>query len=142
MEQLIVALMAEDCFHLTALQTALRLNWTLPVSIRQRGTHITPFGRQSIVYRYLWTWSHCRDLATGHTRHFVKGTAANNLTSNDVFVTEDSKGQIWVGTNGQGVNVLHNDDRMVTKLLPHSPGPVQTMNYSYHSMALSVPLRR
>ncbi len=95
------------------------LNWTLPVSIRQLS--VLTLHRSADNQLYIGTYGHgliVRDLATGHTRHFVKGTAANNLTSNDVFfVTEDSKGQIWVGTNGQGVNVLHND-RIVAKYTP------------------------
>jgi signal transduction histidine kinase/ligand-binding sensor domain-containing protein/DNA-binding response OmpR family regulator len=63
------------------------------------------------------------DLATGHTVNLQKGSRADDLNSNDIFcMKEDSKGAIWIGTNGAGVNVLLNK-KVIAKYLPHPTGP-------------------
>lgn len=50
------------------------------------------------------------DQQTGQTRQLVKGNGADDLTSNDIFcLFEDSKGNIWTGTNGGGIIVVRND---------------------------------
>lgn len=46
------------------------------------------------------------DLLTGRTEHYVKGGAG--LINNNVFcLMEDSKGNLWVGTNGDGVSIYN-----------------------------------
>jgi ligand-binding sensor domain-containing protein/signal transduction histidine kinase/DNA-binding response OmpR family regulator len=60
--------------------------------------------------------------ATGHMEHIQKGPGGNNLNNNDIFcLKEDSKGAIWIGTNGDGINVLHNNKVMV-KYTPRPNG--------------------
>jgi ligand-binding sensor domain-containing protein/signal transduction histidine kinase/DNA-binding response OmpR family regulator len=59
--------------------------------------------------------------ATGNIEHVQKGPGLNDLNSNDIFcLKEDSKGAIWIGTNGDGVNVMVNNK--VT--LKYTPRPV------------------
>lgn len=63
------------------------------------------------------------DVATGHMQNLKKGTGVNDLNSNDIFcLKEDSKGNIWVGTNGAGVNVIK-DKKVIVKLTPNPNGP-------------------
>lgn len=58
------------------------------------------------------------DPATGARQYLQQGPGAADLNSNNIFcLKEDSKGQIWVGMNGEGVNVLK-DGKVVMKLTP------------------------
>ncbi len=60
--------------------------------------------------------------ATGQMEQLQKGPGANNLNSNDIFcLKEDSKGAIWIGTNGDGINVLHNN-KVIVKYTPRPNG--------------------
>lgn len=63
-----------------------------------------------------------QDMTTGASRHFVKGPEPDNLGGNDVFCfKEDSKGNIWVGCNGEGVSVL-NHQQVIARFTPR-PNP-------------------
>jgi signal transduction histidine kinase/ligand-binding sensor domain-containing protein/DNA-binding response OmpR family regulator len=63
------------------------------------------------------------DVVTGRMQNLKKGTGVNDLNSNDIFcLKEDSKGNIWVGTNGAGVNVIK-DKKVIVKLTPNPNGP-------------------
>lgn len=43
---------------------------------------------------------------SGKVRQFVKGDGPEDLSGNEIFcLKKDSKGNIWIGTNGNGVNV-------------------------------------
>ncbi|WP_315823609.1 ligand-binding sensor domain-containing protein [Paraflavitalea speifideaquila] len=58
------------------------------------------------------------DPATGMGKQFVQGPGPDNLSGNDIFcIKEDRKGNIWVGTNGQGVNVLKNN-KVIARYTP------------------------
>jgi signal transduction histidine kinase/ligand-binding sensor domain-containing protein/DNA-binding response OmpR family regulator len=60
--------------------------------------------------------------ATGNMEHVEKGPGLNNLNSNDIFCfKEDSKGAIWIGTNGDGVNVMVNN-KVIVKYTPQPGG--------------------
>lgn len=60
--------------------------------------------------------------ATGAMRQFIKGTGPGNLSGNDIFCfKEDSKGNIWAGTNGQGIDVFRNQ-QVIARYTP-SPRP-------------------
>ncbi|MGV3768318.1 MAG: two-component regulator propeller domain-containing protein [Chitinophagaceae bacterium] len=51
------------------------------------------------IYRY--------DPANGTHQHYSKGEGAGGLTSNNIFcLLEDRRGNIWVGTNGGGINII------------------------------------
>ncbi len=59
------------------------------------------------------------DPSTRKTRQLKMGKGLYDLNSNDIYsVKEDSKGQIWLGTNGGGVNVL-NGDKVIARFTPH-----------------------
>lgn len=64
------------------------------------------------------------DLSTGSVQHLKAGRGPNDLNSNDVFsLMEDSKGNIWAGTNGEGVNVIK-DNKIIARYIPATPpGP-------------------
>lgn len=48
------------------------------------------------------------DPRTGGYRQFSQGNTRTSITNSNVFcLKEDSKGNIWIGTNGGGVNVYH-----------------------------------
>jgi signal transduction histidine kinase/ligand-binding sensor domain-containing protein/DNA-binding response OmpR family regulator len=47
--------------------------------------------------------------AAGNVEHLQKGLGLTNLNSNDIFcLKEDRKGAVWIGTNGDGLNVMVN----------------------------------
>lgn len=53
---------------------------------------------------------------TGTFQQFQRGTNPENLNSNDIYsIKEDSKGKIWIGTNGSGINILNADNKVITK---------------------------
>jgi signal transduction histidine kinase/ligand-binding sensor domain-containing protein/DNA-binding response OmpR family regulator len=64
-----------------------------------------------------------KDLTTGSWQQLTEGPGKGNLNSNDIFcISEDSKGNIWIGSNGQGINLLH-ANKTITRYTPHpSPG--------------------
>ncbi|MXV14521.1 hybrid sensor histidine kinase/response regulator transcription factor [Hufsiella ginkgonis] len=45
-------------------------------------------------------------ISSGTVRHYVKGKGPHDLAGNDIFaVRKDSRGNVWLGTNGDGVMV-------------------------------------
>ena len=60
--------------------------------------------------------------ATGATSSLKQGKGATDLNSNDIFcLKEISDGSVWVGTNGEGVNVLVNN-KVVGRYTPRPNG--------------------
>lgn len=52
------------------------------------------------------------DTKTGQSRHVGAGSGPQNISGNDVFcIKADSRGNIWVGTNGQGVDYYEEDSK-------------------------------
>jgi signal transduction histidine kinase/ligand-binding sensor domain-containing protein/DNA-binding response OmpR family regulator len=46
------------------------------------------------------------NMQTGKVHHYLRGDSANQPSGNDIFcLKKDSRGNIWIGTNGNGVNV-------------------------------------
>lgn len=93
--------------------------------------HNTPVSILSLQYArnnrlYIGSFAHglyILDPATGRMENLKKGTGPGDLNSNDIFcLKEDSKGNIWVGTNGAGVNVLK-DKKVIVQFTPHPNGP-------------------
>lgn len=59
------------------------------------------------------------DMATAKYRQLIKGTTGVDLNSNEIYcVKEDRKGNIWVGTNGSGINILNNKFKVVARFTP------------------------
>lgn len=62
--------------------------------------------------RLLWigTYSfglYVYDTETGNFKHYTRGNEQTALNNDQIFaITEDSKGNIWVGTNGGGINII------------------------------------
>ncbi|MBO9573808.1 MAG: hypothetical protein J7497_16600, partial [Chitinophagaceae bacterium] len=64
------------------------------------------------------------DPASGNYQQLIKGDKGQDLNSNDVFcIEEDSKGNIWLGTNGQGINVLNPKNEVITRYTPNPKHP-------------------
>ena len=62
------------------------------------------------------------DPATNNFEHLQEGPGLSNLNSNNIFcLKEDSKGAIWIGTNGEGVNVMVNN-KVIVKYTPRPNG--------------------
>ena len=62
------------------------------------------------------------DPRTGKYRQFVRGNSPGALTNNNIFcLKEDSKGNIWIGTNGGGVNVYHPQSQTFSNYSKSSP---------------------
>ena len=60
------------------------------------------------------------DPFSGNTRRLVRGSNAEDLNSNDIFcLTEDRRGNIWVGTNGEGINVLNAEYKVIVRYTPN-----------------------
>ncbi|MEI6945643.1 two-component regulator propeller domain-containing protein [Paraflavisolibacter sp. H34] len=56
---------------------------------------------------------------SGSYRQMKAGAGPGTINSNDIFcVREDSKGNVWLGTNGGGVNVLNPENKVFLKYLP------------------------
>lgn len=59
------------------------------------------------------------DPASGKYQQLLKGSQPENLNSSDIFcIKEDSKGNLWVGTNGDGLNVLNNSFKVIRRYTP------------------------
>ncbi|WP_293942439.1 MULTISPECIES: two-component regulator propeller domain-containing protein [unclassified Sphingobacterium] len=69
----------------------------------------------------LWigTYQHgvlCHDLISGDLKRYTAGNKEDNLNNNDVFCLKtDFQGNIWVGTNGGGINVIQKGGAIVKK---------------------------
>jgi signal transduction histidine kinase/ligand-binding sensor domain-containing protein/DNA-binding response OmpR family regulator len=74
---------------------------------------------------YIGTYEHgliIEDQQTGAYKQLLKGPGLNDLTSNDIFcLFEDSKGNVWIGTNGDGIIVMKND-RIIARYSPQGNG--------------------
>jgi signal transduction histidine kinase/ligand-binding sensor domain-containing protein/DNA-binding response OmpR family regulator len=58
------------------------------------------------------------DLATGARHTINQGPGLYDLNTNNIFcLKEDSKGNLWIGTNGEGINVLK-DGKVIKKFTP------------------------
>ncbi|HET7896082.1 MAG TPA: two-component regulator propeller domain-containing protein, partial [Flavisolibacter sp.] len=64
------------------------------------------------------------DPASGGYQQLMKGTAADDLNSSEIFcLEEDSKGNVWIGTNGDGIDVLNTENKVVKKYTPNPKMP-------------------
>jgi signal transduction histidine kinase/ligand-binding sensor domain-containing protein/DNA-binding response OmpR family regulator len=60
------------------------------------------------------------DPASGNYTQLLAGSNAQDLNSNSIFtIKEDSKGNIWVGTNGEGLNVLSAEGKVLNRYTPN-----------------------
>jgi signal transduction histidine kinase/ligand-binding sensor domain-containing protein/DNA-binding response OmpR family regulator len=57
---------------------------------------------------------------TSHSyRQLVQGSAIQDLNSNYIFcIKKDHAGNMWVGTNGEGINVLDKDNKIIKRYTP------------------------
>lgn len=63
------------------------------------------------------------DTRTGKNRQIVKGTGPHNISGNDIFcIKKDSRGNVWIGTNGQGVDMYDPDKQTFQHFNIHEKG--------------------
>lgn len=72
------------------------------------------------------------DLKTGQCRQITKGRGAQNISGNDIFsIRKDSRGNVWVGTNGQGVDLFDAKTKSFYHLNNTSTGKFRLMLNGY-----------
>ncbi len=60
------------------------------------------------------------DPASGKYKQFMQGPLISDLNSNEIYcVTELRNGNIMVGTNGEGINVLNKEYKVIARYTPH-----------------------
>lgn len=60
------------------------------------------------------------DPASGGYQQLMQSTNADALNSNHIYCfEEDHKGNIWVGTNGEGINVLNGENKVIVRYTPN-----------------------
>ena len=60
------------------------------------------------------------DPSTARYQQLMQGANADELNSNAIFcITEDRRGNRWVGTNGEGINVLNSANKVITRYTPN-----------------------
>ncbi|WP_207513706.1 hybrid sensor histidine kinase/response regulator transcription factor [Longitalea luteola] len=73
---------------------------------------------------YIGTFSHgviIMDLVTGSLQYLNAGRRPANMNSNDIFsLFEDSRGNIWAGTNGDGLHVIRKN-KVIARYTPFPP---------------------
>lgn len=59
------------------------------------------------------------DPATGKYQQLLQGSNPEDLNANDIYcIKEDRKGNMWVGTNGAGINVLNSAHKVIIRYTP------------------------
>jgi signal transduction histidine kinase/ligand-binding sensor domain-containing protein/DNA-binding response OmpR family regulator len=57
---------------------------------------------------------------SGTYKQMMSGTSPDELNSNNIFcITEIHSGNIWVGTNGEGINVLNRENKVIVRYTPN-----------------------
>ncbi|WP_207423454.1 hybrid sensor histidine kinase/response regulator transcription factor [Desertivirga brevis] len=60
---------------------------------------------------------------TGSTRHVTAGLSPENISGTDVFcIRKDSRGNVWIGTNGQGVNMYDSSKKIFRRFSKYEKG--------------------
>ena len=63
------------------------------------------------------------DMVTGHIQHYTRGDGPASLSSNEIFcIKKDSRGNVWIGTNGNGVNMYDPASGIFYRFNPNNPG--------------------
>ena len=59
------------------------------------------------------------NMVSGAIKHYLEGEGPNNLSNNDIFcIKKDSKGNVWVGTNGFGIDIYDPTTGKFQRLVP------------------------
>ncbi|MEP6746666.1 MAG: two-component regulator propeller domain-containing protein [Bacteroidota bacterium] len=60
------------------------------------------------------------DPISGKYKQLIQGTGPGDLNSNEIYcIAELHNGNIMVGTNGEGINVLNKDYKVISRYTPH-----------------------
>ncbi|MGX5691283.1 hybrid sensor histidine kinase/response regulator transcription factor [Arcticibacter tournemirensis] len=63
------------------------------------------------------------DTKTGESRQVKKGAGSNAISSNEIFcIKKDSRGTVWIGTNGQGVDMFDPQEKRFQHFNKHKVG--------------------
>ncbi len=64
------------------------------------------------------------DPVSGNVKQVTRGTAGTDLNSNEIYaITELRNGNIMIGTNGEGINLLNKDYKVILRYTPHPTLP-------------------
>ncbi len=80
------------------------------------------------VFSELWVGTFMKglyilDTKTGKSTHIVKGTGPHGISGNDIFcIKKDSRGNVWIGTNGQGVDMYDPGKKIFQHFNIHEKG--------------------
>lgn len=81
---------------------------------------------------YIGTYSNglvIKDLLRNEIKQIKKNEKGDGLNSNDIFsIKEDSKGRIWVGTNGGGINLMDATNKVIVR---YRKNPVLTNDQDF-----------
>lgn len=68
------------------------------------------------------------DPISGNYQQLLQGSDVNDINSNFIFcIKPDDDGNIWVGTNGDGINVLNKDYKTIVRYTPNPKLPNDRM---------------
>ncbi|MBO9729726.1 MAG: response regulator [Chitinophaga sp.] len=97
----------------------------LPVQGNQVSIMALHYTRDKKLYIGTYAWGLLiLNSSTGQFKYLTKGSGTNHLGANDIFcIKEDSKGNVWIGNNGEGLDVLQNE-QVIARYTPH-PNPAQ-----------------
>ncbi|MEO7766168.1 MAG: two-component regulator propeller domain-containing protein, partial [Ferruginibacter sp.] len=57
---------------------------------------------------------------SGKYSQYLQGTGAEDLNSNEIYsISKFSDGSIWIGSNGEGINVLNTDLKVIKRYTPN-----------------------
>jgi len=60
------------------------------------------------------------DPTSGRYQQLMQGSGLGDINANDIYcIKEDSKGNIWIGTNGAGINVLNPEYKVIIRYTPN-----------------------
>ncbi|WP_069660988.1 hybrid sensor histidine kinase/response regulator transcription factor [Arcticibacter eurypsychrophilus] len=72
------------------------------------------------------------DSKSGKVRQITKGKGPNSLSGNDIFcLKKDSQGNMWVGTNGQGVDCFDSKKKIVARFNKAAKGSEEVLLTGY-----------
>ncbi len=93
----------------------------LPISVRNNNHDLTILALEMTKNNLLWVGTYLNGLyqynpVTKSVNHIVDGSSNASLNNNSVFCLKEMKnGDLWIGTNGGGINVIRHSGNQIEK---------------------------